>query len=77
MLSSAMVPITPGRELPALPSSGLNSADDIAAIPGAYVVQRTVATKDLAGFASSPNLSTFAFIRTAVHRNLYRIPLPR
>jgi serine/threonine protein kinase len=77
MLSSAMVPISPGRELPALPPSGLNSADDIAAIRGAYVVQRTVATKDLAGFAASPNLSTFAFIRTAVHRNLYRIPLPR
>jgi len=76
-LSLSMVPVSAGSELPSLPRSGLNSADDIAAIRGAYVVQRTIPTKDMAGFAASPTLSTFAVIRTAVHRNLYRIPLPR
>jgi Tol biopolymer transport system component len=76
-LSSAMVPVSPGKELPALPGAGLNSAEDIAAIRGAYVVQRAVPTNDLAAFSPSPHLSTFAFIRSAVHRNLYRIPLLR
>jgi serine/threonine protein kinase len=77
MLSSAMVRVSPNKELPALPASGLNSADDIAAIRGAYIVQRSVPSKDMAGFAASPDLKMFAVVRTAVHRNLYRIPLPR
>ena len=76
-LSLSMFPVSAGTELPSLPRSGLNSADDIAAIRGTYVVQRSISTKDMAGFAVSPTLSTYAIIRTAVHRNLYRIPLPR
>jgi hypothetical protein len=34
------------------------------------------ARSDVATVAISPDFSTVAIVRTAVHRNLYRVPLP-
>jgi eukaryotic-like serine/threonine-protein kinase len=77
MLSVAMVPVTADKEVPTLPATGLSSAEDIARLRGAYIVRRSIRTNDLAAYAQSPKLSTYAVVRTVVHRNLYRVPLPR
>ena len=44
--------------------------DDLAAFPGSRVID---------GFRLSPGTdpSIYAYVRTTVHRNLFRIPLPR
>ena len=62
-------PLRNGNMLPPLPPNGVNSRADLDAIPGV----RTIAPSS--AFAGS-DLSTYAFERTSVHRNLYRIPLP-
>jgi hypothetical protein len=65
------VELQPGKELPALPPSGLKSADDIKRLKAAAEI-------DMAGkgvFAPGPNPSIYAYTRVIVQRNLYKIPL--
>jgi Tol biopolymer transport system component len=71
------VPVTPENELPPLPPRGLKSSRDAARIAGAKLIGLGVAASpDVAAVAVSPDFSTLAIVRTAVHRNLYRVPLP-
>jgi hypothetical protein len=71
-----MIPIPRNRELPALPPSGLGSADDAPRLEGATVVPLPVpGAPDIAAVAMTADFSTAAIVRTAVHRNLYRVPL--
>jgi hypothetical protein len=63
------IPVPPGQTLPELPASGIRALEDAKAFPGARVLD---------GWDISPGLdpSVFAYAKTTVHRNLYRIPLP-
>jgi DNA-binding winged helix-turn-helix (wHTH) protein/Tol biopolymer transport system component len=65
---TAAVPLRAGETLPKLPPSGLDGLDVLAAFPGARLVE--------AGRISpGPDPALYAYVRAAVHRNLFRIPL--
>ena len=63
-----VIPVPPGGMFPNLPGSGIRGLADGAALPGARVIE---------GWDISPGLdpSVFAYVKTTVHRNLFRIPL--
>jgi hypothetical protein len=61
-------PLPHGRDLPSLPPSGINSAEDAGRLSGVKVID--------AVFSPGPTTSVYAFTRTSVHRNLYSIPVP-
>ncbi len=63
------VPLRPGQALPALLSSGINPEADATRLPGVRVIER-------ANIYPGPDPSLYAFTKTTVHRNLYRIPVP-
>jgi hypothetical protein len=65
------VAVPAGKSLPALPASGIKSAEDLKGL-------NVVAVIDLTGmslFAPGANPSTYAFVRMTVQRNIFRIPL--
>jgi serine/threonine protein kinase/Tol biopolymer transport system component len=64
---SLIFPLRAGRDLPALPDSGINSAVEVANSSGVEVVDTAIAP----GFTTS----AYVFTRSSVHRNLYSIPL--
>jgi len=64
-----VVPVPPGKSLPRLPPSGLKTEADLARVPGVKVIEQGLVSP-------GPNPSVYAFPRTSVHRNLYRIPVP-
>jgi hypothetical protein len=63
------IPVPAGETFPKLPSSGIREPEDAKVIPG---------TRALDGWFISPGPepSVFAYVKTTVHRNLYRIPVP-
>jgi Tol biopolymer transport system component len=65
---SVVIPVSPG-ELPAVSADGIRSLEEAAGIRGARLVN---------GFDISlgPDPSTFAYVKTSIHRNLFRISLP-
>ena len=63
------IPLRDGKMLPPLPPNGIKSRSELDAIPGLRVIDHPYAIL-------GPDLETYAFTRTSVHRNLYRIPLP-
>lgn len=62
------IPIPSGKMLPKLPPSGIRGVEGIASFPGARLIY---------GFRISPGAdpSVFAYTKTSMHRNLFRIPL--
>ena len=64
------IPVPAGETLPNLPPSGITGLDVLAAFPGSRVID---------GYLSSPgpDPSIYAYVKTTVHRNLFRVPLPR
>jgi serine/threonine protein kinase len=63
------LPLPAGTSLPPLPTAGLPAAArDRAGLPGATLI-------DHEGAAPGPDPSKYAFVRTALQRNLFRIPL--
>jgi DNA-binding winged helix-turn-helix (wHTH) protein/Tol biopolymer transport system component len=66
---TAAIPIPAGGTFPNLPPSGIR-LEDALSIPGARAIF---------GFNISPgpDPSVFAYVKTTVHRNLFRIPLAR
>ena len=64
-----IIPLQNGAVLPRIPQGGYRTEAEIAAIPGVEVL----AYGDL---APGPTPETYAFSRTTINRNLYRIPLP-
>jgi DNA-binding winged helix-turn-helix (wHTH) protein len=60
-----------GKDLPELPANGLKSAKDV---KGLNVVAE-IDMKGMSTFAPGPNPSIYAYVRTAVQRNLFSIPL--
>jgi Tol biopolymer transport system component/predicted Ser/Thr protein kinase len=63
-----VMPIPAGSTLPQIPSGGLRSHEEIAALPG-------VETLPYGDVALGPTPGTYAYSREVVTRNLYRIPL--
>jgi Tol biopolymer transport system component len=63
-----VVPVPSGQPLPKTPATGFASGAEIAAVPGARVIDATDP-------APGPTPDVYAFSRETVQRNLYRIPL--
>jgi len=63
------IPLRRGSMAPPLPPGGVKSADELKDLPGVQAIDAV---------SLSPGLtpSTYAYAKTSVHRNLYRIPLP-
>ncbi len=66
---SVAIPVPSGETLPVLPDKGILSLADGMALPGARLV-------DEGDISPGSDPSTFAYVKTSVHRNLFRIPLP-
>jgi serine/threonine protein kinase len=64
-----VLPLPPGRALPEIPNGGFRSEAEIAALPGARLI-------DASDSEPSPTPGVYAFSRETVQRNLYRIPVP-
>jgi len=62
------VPVPPGRNLPALPASGVHTVAEAEALPGARVIHEQRAYV-------GPNPSVYAFVRATAQRNIYRVSL--
>jgi DNA-binding winged helix-turn-helix (wHTH) protein/Tol biopolymer transport system component len=66
---TVVLPVPPGKTLPELPRSGILGMDEAKALPGARIL-------DGWDIAPGPDPSVFAYTKTTVHRNLYRISIP-
>jgi Tol biopolymer transport system component len=62
------IPLRDGRMVPPLPPNGIKSRSELDSIPGLRIIDHAFAI-------AASDLATYAFTRTSVHRNLYRIPL--
>ena len=63
-----VVQLPPGEMLPELPPSGMTGVDDPKVFPGSRLMEGF-------RFSPGPDPSTFAYVKTTMHRNLFRIPL--
>jgi DNA-binding winged helix-turn-helix (wHTH) protein/Tol biopolymer transport system component len=63
-----VVPLQPGEMLPKLPPSGMRGLDDPTLFPSSYLI-------DAYGISPSPHPSVYAYVKTTMQRNLFRIPL--
>jgi dipeptidyl aminopeptidase/acylaminoacyl peptidase len=62
------IPVPAGEMLPNLPPSGIRRLDEAALFPGSRVIE-------VWNISPGPDPSTYAYVKTTVHRNLFRIPL--
>ncbi|HWB86930.1 MAG TPA: protein kinase [Bryobacteraceae bacterium] len=63
------IPVPYGRTLPLFPSEAVADLPAWTKAPGSKLVER-------AGIAPGPGPATYAYIKPALHANLFRIPLP-
>jgi eukaryotic-like serine/threonine-protein kinase len=63
--------LPPGEELPPLPPSGVNSAKDVDPLK----VAKRIDMRDVLEFNPGPSPDIYAYTRTTIQRNLFRIPL--
>jgi hypothetical protein len=63
------IPIPARMALPELPVSGIRSLEDGLALSGALVIGSS-------DFAPGLDPSSYAYVKLATHRNLFRIPIP-
>jgi DNA-binding winged helix-turn-helix (wHTH) protein/Tol biopolymer transport system component len=63
------IPVLAGETLPKLPFTGFREPEDAKSLPGTRVLDGWF-------LSPGPNPSTFAYVKTTMHRNLYRIPVP-
>jgi hypothetical protein len=64
-----VIALREGSSLPDLPAAGIRSAKDLANLPVLHVIEQP-------NVAPGRDADTYGFVRTAIQRNLYRIPLP-
>jgi Tol biopolymer transport system component len=62
------VPLRAGQILPPLPTTGIRSQEDAAALPGAKLLP-------VPGAFAGPNPSTYAYAKFTAQRNIYRVPV--
>jgi hypothetical protein len=63
------IPLAAGQSLPDLPAEGIVTVAAGAALPGATLINH-------GAISPGPSPATYAFAKTDLQRNLYRIPLP-
>jgi serine/threonine protein kinase len=63
-----VIPLPPGKMLPKLPPRGMRSVDDPDLFPGSYLIDKDA-------ISPSPDPSVYAYVKTTMHRNLFRIRL--
>jgi DNA-binding winged helix-turn-helix (wHTH) protein/Tol biopolymer transport system component len=75
---TAVIPVPTGKSLPALPMSGIRTAQDSAALPGSVVIDMSSFDPSRVGqnVAPGPAPDSFAHSKTIAYRNLFQIPLP-
>jgi DNA-binding winged helix-turn-helix (wHTH) protein/Tol biopolymer transport system component len=66
---SLVIPVGPGESLPELPPGGIQPLAGPDVVPGAQSLNR-------AELVPGEDVSHYAYVKTTVHRNLYRISLP-
>ena len=64
-----VIPVPSGQSIPAIPERGIESIQDVLAIPGV----RTIPYRDV---FPGGDPSVYAFVRRTTQRNLYRVRLP-
>jgi hypothetical protein len=62
------IPVPRGKVFPDLPATGINAQTDAAAFPGSRVVEGW-------NISPGPDPSIYAYVKTTIHRNLFRVPL--
>lgn len=62
------IPVPAGETFPPLPASGIAGAAEALALPGSRIVAQ-------GNIAAGPDPSTYAYVKSSVHANLFRIPL--
>jgi len=62
------IPLRPGESIPDLPVSGIRGPNDAAAFQGSRVIEGW-------GISPGPDPFMFAYVKTTMHANLFRIPL--
>jgi len=65
---TAAIPVPPGQTLPPLPENAVRDPAEWAKVPGVKIVNHD-------GIAPGPDPSTYAYVKSTSHANLYRIPL--
>ncbi len=72
------VSLPSGKAFPPLPAGGMQSETDLKTMPGAtwFGSTETGVAEGFGLIAFGRDPSTYAFVRTTAHRNLYRIPIP-
>ena len=65
---TAAIPVPPGATLPPLPVEAVRNPAEWAKVRGVKIVEH-------ANIAPGPDPSTYAYIKTSIHANLFRIPL--
>jgi serine/threonine protein kinase len=63
-----VIPLQPGEMLPKLPALGMPRSYDPKLLPGSYLTEPY-------GMSPSSDPSVYAYVKTTMHRNLFRIPL--
>jgi hypothetical protein len=63
-----VIPIPAGETLPKLPDSGIRGLDDGRELPGVRVIEAW-------GISPGQDPSIYAYVKTTVYRNLFRIAL--
>jgi DNA-binding winged helix-turn-helix (wHTH) protein/Tol biopolymer transport system component len=63
------IPVAAGETLPNLQSWGIRGPEDAKTVPGTHLLEGWF-------LSPGPDPSTFAYVKTTMHRNLYRIPVP-
>jgi eukaryotic-like serine/threonine-protein kinase len=65
---TAAIPVPRGQTLPLLPENAIRNPAEWAKVPGVKIVNHD-------GIAPGPDPSTYAYVKSTGHANLYRIPL--
>ena len=63
------IPVAAGETLPNLPSWGIRGPEDAKSVPGTHLLDGWF-------LSPGPDPSIFAYVKTTMHRNLYRVPVP-
>jgi len=66
LMSGYLIPLKRGEVLPQIPAGGFQSPDDLGHLPGAHPIEAVVL---------GPSADVYAFYKSTVQRNLYRIPI--
>lgn len=71
-------PLPAGQVVPRLPAAGIKTEADMKAVPGAavFVSREANSGNPFESVVISRDPAVYAFVKTEIHRNLYRIPLP-